>query len=108
MIFDVIPAERGGDSLLDDGRLRPASTVAWDRVSAPETSGPRNRALVRRVFESARSILNTRFSVRHCSPFGRCGQKGAHSLLCVPLVAADKLLASFIWTPASCDALQPG
>jgi transcriptional regulator with GAF, ATPase, and Fis domain len=113
MIFDVIPAERGAILLLEDGASEPSSTVAWDRVSGPEHPVHVNRALVRRVVDQRVSILDN--EVQPCPslpPSGAAGQKDAHSLLCVPLVAADKLLGIIYLdscnpaTPFSQDDLQ--
>jgi transcriptional regulator with GAF, ATPase, and Fis domain len=113
MIFDVIPAERGAILLLEDGASEPSSTVAWDRVSGPEHPVHVNRALVRRVVDQRVSILDN--EVQPCPalpPADAAGQKDAHSLLCVPLVAADKLLGIIYLdscnpaTPFSQDDLQ--
>jgi transcriptional regulator with GAF, ATPase, and Fis domain len=113
MIFDVIPAERGAILLLEDGASEPSSTVAWDRVSGPEHPVHVNRALVRHVVDQRVSILDNEVQPcdsRHSSRIS--GQNDTHSLLCVPLVAADKLLGIIYLdscnpaTPFSQDDLQ--
>jgi transcriptional regulator with GAF, ATPase, and Fis domain len=93
MIFDVVPAERGAVLLCDECGVETSSPIAWDRVSGPDQPVNVNRALVRRIMSERISVLdNEAESSGSATPAGPAESKPARSLLCVPLVAADKLL----------------
>ncbi len=86
MIFDVIPAERGAILLLQDGAMEPFAQIAWDRVSGPDHPVHVSRTLARRVIEEGVAILDNEGN----SPGSSVTDKPARSLLCVPLVAANR------------------
>src|SRR6266436_6176716 len=93
MIFDVIPAERGAILLVNDGAAEISSPVAWDRVSGPDHPVHVSHSLVRRAIEESISVLENQ-SPEPASAESRetAERKAAHSLLCVPLIAAGRVL----------------
>ena len=88
MIFDVIPAERGAILLPQDGAMESFSQVGWDRVSGPDHPVHVSGALARRVMEQGVAVLDNEGQSLG-API-TVEQKGARSLLCVPLVAAGR------------------
>ncbi len=86
MIFDVIPAERGAILLLQDDAMETFAQIAWDRVSGPDHPVHVSRTLARRVIEEGVAILDNEAN----SPGSAVTDKPPRSLLCVPLVAADR------------------
>ncbi len=93
MIFDVIPAERGAILLVDGNAEEISSPVAWDRVAGPDHPVHVNRGLTRRAIEESISILENQ-GPEPASAESRetAERKTAHSLLCVPLIAASRVL----------------
>jgi Nif-specific regulatory protein len=88
MIFDVIPAERGAILLSDDSAAEISSPVAWDRVSGPDHPVHVNRSLVRRVIKDGIAILDNEGREIESRSVGEVPP--VRSLLCVPLVVADR------------------
>jgi transcriptional regulator with GAF, ATPase, and Fis domain len=89
MIFDVIPAERGAILLLDDSATEISSPVAWDRVSGPDHPVHVRRSLVRRVIKDGIAILDNEGREIDSRSDGEAPP--VRSLLCVPLVVADRV-----------------
>ena len=89
MIFDVIPAERGAILLCDDSAAEVSSPVAWDRVSGPDQPVHVSRSLVRRVITDGIAILDN--EGRNIEPHSDGQAAAVRSLLCVPLVVADRV-----------------
>jgi transcriptional regulator with GAF, ATPase, and Fis domain len=93
MIFDVIPAERGAILLVEDTKEEAPSPVAWDRVAGPDHPVHVNRALTSRVIEEGIAVLeNEGPGVDSTDTSDHQGNKPAHSLLCVPLIASGQVL----------------
>jgi transcriptional regulator with GAF, ATPase, and Fis domain len=88
MIFDVIPAERGAVLLTDDSGVEISSPVAWDRVSGPDHPVHVSRSLVRRVVTDGIAILDN--EGRESESRSNSESATVRSLLCVPLVVADR------------------
>ena len=88
MIFDVIPAERGAILLMDDSAAEISSPVAWDRVSGPDHPVHVSRSLVRRVITDGIAILDNEGRESGSRSSGEAAP--VRSLLCVPLVVADR------------------
>ena len=88
MIFDVIPAERGAILLLQDEEMEIFSQIAWDRVSGPDHPVHVSRTLARRVVEQGVAILDNEGNALGSAVGGE--GKAARSLLCAPLVAANR------------------
>jgi len=88
MIFDVIPAERGAILLMDDSAAEISSSVAWDRVSGPDHPVHVSRSLVRRVITDGIAILDNEGRESGSRSSGEAAP--VRSLLCVPLVVADR------------------
>ena len=88
MIFDVIPAERGAILLMDDSAAEISSSVAWDRVSGPDHPVHVSRSLVRRVITDGIAILDNEGRESESPASGEAAT--VRSLLCVPLVVADR------------------
>jgi transcriptional regulator with GAF, ATPase, and Fis domain len=86
MIFDVIPAERGAILLTQDDAMETLAQIAWDRVSGPDHAVHVSRTLARRVIDERVAILDNEAN----SPSSCVAHKPARSLLCVPLVAANR------------------
>jgi len=93
MIFDVIPAERGAILLLDGNAEEISSPVAWDRVAGPDHPVHVNRELTRRAVEESISILENQSPEPNSAESRETTEReAAHSLLCVPLIAAGQVL----------------
>ena len=93
MIFDIIPAERGAILLAADGDEEISSLIGWDRVSGPDLPVHVNRTLARRVMAEQVFVLKNADSELSSSTLQESqSHQSAHSLLCVPLVAAGKAL----------------
>lgn len=86
MIFDVIPAERGAILLPLDDAMETFSQVAWDRVAGPDHPVQVSGKLARRVMEQGVAVLDNEGHALERS----AGDELRRSLLCAPLVAADR------------------
>ena len=89
-IFDVVPAERGAILILDsEGEF---TSVAWDRAGGPDQPVRVSRDVVRRVTGERIGLL-----LRDIAPewaHGTINELGIQSVLCVPLVAAHRVLGA--------------
>jgi Nif-specific regulatory protein len=93
-IFDVVPAERGAILLFE----RPdefSSTVAWDRVHGPDCSVQVSRTIVQRVArERVGLVVNDIITDGELRQVHTLVELGIRSVLCVPLIAGDKVLGT--------------
>jgi len=92
MILDVMPAAHGAVVLLDDNG-DPASVAAWDRANGPGHPVPLSRTLLKKVVEERAGMLAS--AVAPHPVLGKSASLAdadVQSLLCVPLVAAGKVL----------------
>ena len=99
MIFDVIPAERGAILLADSGDAEISFPVAWDRVSGPDHPVHVSRALAERVIREGVAVLENEGRELASAPDGAVNL--ARSLLCVPVVVADRILGVIYLDSAS-------
>ena len=93
-IFDVVPAERGAILLFE----RPdefSSAVAWDRVRGPDCPVQVSRTIVQRVArERVGLVVNDVFTDEGLRKVQTVVDLGIRSVLCVPLIAGDKVLGT--------------
>ena len=89
-IFDVVPADRGAILLLQNGV--DFSSVAWDRVGGPDQPVRVSRSVVQRVTRERIGLLLR--DIARDQPLGSVSQLDIRSLLCVPLLAPDRVLGA--------------
>jgi len=100
-IFDVVPAERGA-VLLGDHPEEFSSTSAWDRVRGPGHPVRISRTVVQRVFQDrVGMVVNNVSGNEALRQVKTLVELKVSSLLCVPLMVADKVLGAIYLD--SCD-----
>ena len=93
MIFDVVPAERGALLLVGDNAEEFTSVVAWDHASGPHHPVHVGRPLAQHVLRERVAVLSNASTLEQDSVKpGHPPKDPARSLLCVPLVALDRVL----------------
>jgi transcriptional regulator with GAF, ATPase, and Fis domain len=93
-IFDVVPAERGA-VLLGDGPQEFASTAAWDRVRGPGHPVRVSRTVVERVLRDRVGLVVSDISGNETlRQVKTLVELKVSCLLCVPLMAAGKVLGA--------------
>ena len=93
-IFDVVPAERGA-VLLCDHPEEFNSTAAWDRVRGPGHPVRVSRTVVQRVLrERVGLVVSDVLGNEALRQVKTLVELKVSSLLCVPLVVADKVLGA--------------
>jgi len=91
MLFDVVPAERGAILLASDDLEEFTSAATWDRASGPQHPVHVSRQLAQRVLRERVAVL-TNEGLKNEQFAGASTAGGSvHSLVCVPLVALDKV-----------------
>ena len=89
--FDVIPAERGS-VLMVDAQGEIISTTAWDRVRGPEHVVPVSQAVLKNVLrEHSALLLSGTANNRLVRSSGDAAEHEGRSLLCVPMVVAERV-----------------
>ena len=93
-IFDLVPAERGAILLFEDPD-QVSSVVAWDRMRGPGQPVQVSRTVVQRVVrERTGLVVNDVLSDKALSQVRTVTELQIRSVLCVPLIAAGKILGS--------------
>lgn len=93
-IFEVVPAERGA-VLLCDHPEGFSSTVAWDRVLGPGHPVRVSRTVVQRVLQDRVGLVVSDISCNEAfRQVKTLSELRVGSLLCVPLMVADKVLGA--------------
>ncbi len=93
-IFDVVPAERGA-VLLGDRPEEFASTAAWDRVCGPGHPVRVSRTVVERVLRDRVGVVVSDVSGHEAlSQVKTLTELKVSCLLCVPLMAAGRVLGA--------------
>ena len=93
-IFEVVPAERGAILLFEDPD-KFTSAVAWDRARGPDCPVQVSRTIVKRVArERVGLVMNDVFSDEGLRQVGTVAELRIRSVLCVPLIAANKVLGT--------------
>jgi transcriptional regulator with GAF, ATPase, and Fis domain len=93
-IFDIVPAERGAIVLFEDPD-QVSSVVAWDRMRGPDHPVQVSRTVVQRVVrERAGLVVNDVLSDKGLSQVRTVTELQIRSVLCVPLIAAGKILGT--------------
>ena len=93
-IFDVVPAERGA-VLLCDHPEEFTSTAAWDRVRGPGHPVQVSRTVVQRALkERVGMVVSDVLGNEALRQVKTLFELKVRSLLCVPLVVADRVLGA--------------
>lgn len=93
-IFDIVPAERGAIVLFEDPD-QVSSVVAWDRMRGPDHPVQVSRTVVQRVVrERAGLVVQDVLSDKGLSQVRTVTELQIRSVLCVPLIAAGKILGT--------------
>jgi transcriptional regulator with GAF, ATPase, and Fis domain len=93
-IFEVVPAERGAILLFEDPD-RFTSAVAWDRARGPDCPVQVSRTIVKRVArERVGLVMNDVLGDEGLRQVGTVTELRIQSVLCVPLIAANKVLGT--------------
>ncbi len=104
-IFDVVPAERGA-VLLCDQPEEIVSSAAWDRVRGPGHPVRVSRTIVQRVLkERVGLVVGSVIGHETLRKVDSVMESRAGSLLCVPLVVADRALGA-IYLDSSSPAAE--
>ena len=91
-IFEVVPAKRGA-ILLFEHSDEFSSAVAWDRVRGPDCRVQVSRTIVQRVVrERVGLVVNDVFDDEGLRTVQTLTELHIRSVLCVPLIAADRVL----------------
>lgn len=93
-IFEVVPAERGAILLFEDPD-RFTSAVAWDRARGPDCPVQVSRTIVKRAArERVGLVMNNVLGDEGLRQVGTVTELRIQSVLCVPLIAANKVLGT--------------
>ena len=93
-IFDLVPAERGAILLFEHAEEF-SSAVAWDRVRGPNHPVQVSRTIVQRVVrERVGLVVNDIFDDEGLRAVQTVTELRIRSVLCVPLIAADRVLGA--------------
>ena len=93
-IFEVVPAERGAILLFEDPDGF-TSAVAWDRARGPNCPVQVSRTIVKRVArERVGLVMNDVLGDEGLRQVGTVTELRLQSVLCVPLIAANKVLGT--------------
>jgi len=89
-IFDVVPADRGAILLAEnEGEF---NSVAWDRIGGPEQPVRVSQSVVQRVTRERIGLLLP--DIARDQALGPLSEQDIRSLLCVPLLASDRVLGA--------------
>ncbi len=101
-IFDLVPADRGAILLLEVGGE--FSSVAWDRVGGPGQPVRVSRTVVQRVTRERIGLFAREIDHdRALREVGTLCELDIRSLLCVPLIASNRVLGAIYL-----DSRSPG
>jgi transcriptional regulator with GAF, ATPase, and Fis domain len=92
MLFDVVPAERGAILLVGGDLEEFTSAASWDRALGPQHPVHVSRQLARRVLREGVAVLTNDGLKSEKLEGTSTADTSAHSLVCVPLVALEKVL----------------
>jgi len=94
LIFDVVPADRGA-VLVSDNPDEFTSAIAWDRVLGPGHPVRVSRTIVKRVFqERVGLVVSDVVNQETLRAIPTLADLQVRSLLCVPLVTANKTIGA--------------
>jgi transcriptional regulator with GAF, ATPase, and Fis domain len=94
LILEVVPAERGAILLFEHPDQFTAA-VAWDRIRGPDCPVQVSRTIVQRVArERAGLVVNDVLDDEALRQVDTVTELRIRSVLCVPLIAADKVLGT--------------
>jgi transcriptional regulator with GAF, ATPase, and Fis domain len=89
LLLEMIPADRAAIMLLDDANDI-SSVISWDKLSGPTTPVKVSPSLVRQVIQNHKGMLMRKAEGGKLP--ADIDSLGARSAICVPLIAADKVV----------------